>query len=259
MQISPPKPSGRFQRRWMMFWLKRSGPCGIGRVAAWLACWNTAPYHRRSRLAGLTEAGFIAPSAHIHHPDFHLGRHVYVGDRTIVTATAECGRIELDDSVHLYGDLFMDNGRGASIRIGERTHIQPGCHIHAHISDIRIGRGVEIAAGCAFYSYDHGMTADQPIMNQPLQSKGPVVIGDDAWLGHGVTVLQNVTIGRGAVIAAGAVVVHDIPANAIAAGIPARVVKYRDGGMPSGPAGRDAASAPPPEGASFRRQLTPTH
>ena len=63
--------------------------------------------------------------------------------------------------------------------------------------------------------------------NQPLASKGPIVIEDDAWLGLGVIVLDGVTIGRGAVIGAGAVVTGDVPPYAIAVGVPARVVGSR--------------------------------
>lgn len=59
------------------------------------------------------------------------------------------------------------------------------------------------------------------------ESKGDIVVEDDAWLGLGATVLSGVTIGQGAVIAAGAVVTRDVPPYAIAAGAPARVVKYR--------------------------------
>lgn len=58
-------------------------------------------------------------------------------------------------------------------------------------------------------------------------SKGDIVIKDDVWIGHNATILSGVTIGQGAVIAAGAVVSTDIPPYAIAAGVPARVVKYR--------------------------------
>ena len=255
MQIPPPKPPGRFQQRWKMFWLRRSGTDTFGRIAAWLACWNTLPHHRRSHLAGLVEEGFVAPSARIAHPDFHVGRHVFVGDDSFITGMDDSGTIELGDQVQLYGGLFMSTGRGGSIHIGERTHVQPGCHIHAYHSDIHIGNGVEIAAACAFYSYDHGMAPGLPIMSQPLSSKGPILIGDDVWLGHGVTILQNVTIGRGAVVAAGAVVVHDIPANAIAAGIPAKVIKFRDGSRP----GPDAAAKPADSAPMrFQKFLTPT-
>ncbi len=64
-------------------------------------------------------------------------------------------------------------------------------------------------------------------MMQPLQTKGGIFIHDEAWLGYGVIVLSGVQIGKGAVIGAGSVVTRDVPDNAIAVGVPARVVRMR--------------------------------
>ena len=58
-------------------------------------------------------------------------------------------------------------------------------------------------------------------------SKGDIIVGDDVWIGYGATILSGVNIGQGAVVAAGSVVVHDVPPYAIVAGIPAKVIKYR--------------------------------
>ena len=196
-------------------------------MAAWLASRHAAPYHQRSYLANLLPRGFVAASARLTHPGLLLRDHVYVGDRVIIHCSNSGGPVELRDRVHLYGDTFIETGMNGRILIEEGTHIQPGCHLHAYLSEIRIGRQVEIAPGCGFYNYDHGMAPDRPIMEQPLNSKGGILVGDGAWIGYGVTVLQGVTIGKGAVIAAGAVVTHDVPASAIAAGVPARVVRYR--------------------------------
>lgn len=215
--------------RWRMFWLGRSGHRGLGRVAAWLASRHSLPYHQMSYLAEHSPRGFVSSRARVSHADFRFGSHVYLGDGVIVYSTSGGGLVELGDRVHLYGNTFVETGMGGRIRIEEGTHIQPGCHIHAYLSEVRIGKKVEIAPGCGFYCYDHGMSHGIPIMDQPLTSKGGIRVGDGAWLGYGVTVLQGVTIGEGAVVAAGSVVAHDIPENAIAAGIPAKVLKYRDG------------------------------
>jgi acetyltransferase-like isoleucine patch superfamily enzyme len=95
------------------------------------------------------------------------------------------------------------------------------------MAPIHIGHRVEIAARCDFQSFDHGTATDRPISRQPLTTKGPITIEDDVWLGHGVIVLSGVRIGTGAVIGAGSVVTKDVPANAIAVGVPARVVRMR--------------------------------
>ena len=199
----------------------------MGRIAAWLACRHMPPYHSVAYLADLRPKGFISPGAHVPHPDLRLGKNVYLGSRTVVYTTQKGGSVILGDKVHIYGDTFIETGRNGSVRIAAHTHIQPGCHIHAHVRSVLIGEKVEIAPGCALYCYDHGFEPGIPIMDQPLVSDGDIVIGDGAWLGRNVTVLQNVTIGEGAVIAAGAVVTRDVPPNAIAGGIPARLIKYR--------------------------------
>lgn len=59
-----------------------------------------------------------------------------------------------------------------------------------------------------------------------LSSKGPVIIKDNVWIGDGVTILPGVTIGVNAIVGANSVVNKDIPDNAIAAGVPAKVIRY---------------------------------
>jgi acetyltransferase-like isoleucine patch superfamily enzyme len=86
---------------------------------------------------------------------------------------------------------------------------------------------VSIAPYCAFYPYDHGIIPDLPIRQQPLRSRGGIVIEDEAWLGVGVIVLDGVRIGHGAVVGAGSVVTHDVPDGAVVHGFPARVLMMR--------------------------------
>lgn len=219
----------RSTTRWRLFWLRRAGTRRFGRLAAWLACRHAPPYHSRAYLAGLVANGFIAPTARVAHAAMQRGAHVYLGDGVNVLQSSGGGPVVLGNRVHLYGNVFVETGLGAAIRIGEGTHIQPGCHLHAYLSDLEIGREVEIAPNCGFYTYNHGMAPGVTIMSQPLESKGGIRVGDFSWIGYGAVILQGVTIGEGAVIAAGAVVAGDVPPNAIAAGVPARVVRYRDG------------------------------
>lgn len=58
-------------------------------------------------------------------------------------------------------------------------------------------------------------------------TKGPIVLEDDVWIGYGATVLSGVTLGKGSVVGAGALVCGDVPSYAIVAGIPAKVIRYR--------------------------------
>ena len=74
--------------------------------------------------------------------------------------------------------------------------------------------------------HDHAFTdPGRPARWQGTANAVPVMIGDGTWLGHNVTVTAGVSIGRGAVIAAGAVVTRDVPPYSLAVGIPARVVR----------------------------------
>lgn len=214
-------------RRWRRFWVKRSSPRGFGRIATRIAAWNTSPFHGRVSLSRLHPRGFVAPGVTITHPCLTKGTRVYIGDGCVIACPSGGGSIELADNVQIYGDVVMTTGTGGRISIGEGTHIQPGAHIHSYVSEIRIGQKVEIAPRCAFYSYNHCIAPGELIMSQPLESKGPISIGDGAWLGHGTIVLAGVRIGTGAVLGAGSVVTRDIPDNAIAAGNPARVIGHR--------------------------------
>jgi acetyltransferase-like isoleucine patch superfamily enzyme len=218
----------RKKRSWQAFWARHSGPHYPRKVANWMAVAGTQPYYGRRFLADLNEKGFVAPTASIPSDSYYQGKNVFVGDRVFVRIMAGGGQVRFHDKVAIYGDSYVLVGEGARIEIGEKTRFHFGIVISAFGSDILFGRNVGIANRCAFYSHDHGSARDTHYRDQANQSKGPIVIGDDVWLAHGVTVLSGVTIGKGAIVAAGAVVTKSIPEYAIAAGVPARVVRYRE-------------------------------
>jgi len=211
---------------WPRFWMRWSGLSSFGRTATYLATWFTPPYKSRVYLAYYHPQGYIAPSATIHHNNLQLGEHVFLGERVIIYQTDE-GSVKLGKEVQLYSDITIETGADGQVIIGDETHIQPRCQLSAYQGSVQIGCRVEIAPNCAFYPYNHGTKLGNPIRTQPLESRGGIIIGDDAWLGFGVVVLDGVQIGKGAVIGAGSVVTSDIPEDAIAIGSPARVVKMR--------------------------------
>ncbi len=217
----------RLVRRWRIFWLSRSSTRPLGRLAARLAAWGVGPYRHQIALSWMTNKGYISPRAELIDIEPELGRQVYIGDRTVLARWEGGGSIRLGDSVQINRDCTLEVLQGGSISIGPRVAVQNGCIFLSALQPIVIEAHAQIACGCAIYSYNHGIEPEQEICTQPLTARGPVVIGQDAWLGVGVKVLSGVTIGRGAVIGAGSVVTRDIPPFAIAAGVPARVVRFR--------------------------------
>ena len=148
--------------------------------------------------------------------------------RVLIFENDKGGTILLGDSVAIYRDAILETGQKGYIEVEAGSSIHPGCQLKAYVEPILVGEGVMIAANVAIYSYDHGMAPELPIRRQPITAKGPVTIHKDAWIGTGAIILSGVTIGEDAVVAAGSVVTKDIPAGAIAAGNPARVIKHRN-------------------------------
>lgn len=209
--------------------MSHSGPQGAGRLATRIAVWLLGGvYKDRKVLAHLTDRPYISPWAQIRCPDLRLGRHAFIDDGVTIYAHKDSGHVALGELSSLHRGTLVEIGAGGSVIIGRDSHIQGTCNLKGFVSDLRIGDNVQIAPQCAFSPYEHTFAdLDIPIKRQPLASKGPIVIEDDAWLGLGVIVLDGVTIGHGAVIGAGAVVTSDIPPYAIAVGVPARVIGTR--------------------------------
>jgi acetyltransferase-like isoleucine patch superfamily enzyme len=112
------------------------------------------------------------------------------------------------------------------IYVGANTYINRNTFIDASLS-IVLGKDCAVGPSCYITDHDHSIESDLSPLAQPLISK-PTSIGDRVWLGANVTVLKGVTIGNDAVIGAGSVVTKDIPAGAIAVGVPAKVIRYRN-------------------------------
>jgi acetyltransferase-like isoleucine patch superfamily enzyme len=218
---------GRLRKIWTRFWMRFAGLDPAGRLSMRLAAFAMPPNKGRIPLSDLSESGFIEYTAEISHPDLTLGKHCFIGDRVIINERRNGGAVRIGNRVGILRDSIIETGTGGKIFIDDFASIHPDCHIFAYIEPISIGKGVMIAPGCALFSYNHGISLNEPIRNQPLNSKGPIIIGDEAWIATHVTILHNVKIGKGAVIGAGSVVTGDIPDNAIAAGVPAKVIGFR--------------------------------
>ncbi len=220
------------KRRWAAFWMRIAGLSWIGRTATRLAGAFSPPYKGRRYLAKLNAQGYFAPTAAIHCPHLTTGRNVFVGERVTIHEAGD-GEVAFGDRVSIHQDSIIEVGMGGRVIIGADTHVQPRCQLTAYKGSLTIGANVQIGPNCAFYPYNHATAAGRLIQDQPLQTKGGIVLEDDVWLGFGVIVLDGVRIGRGAVVGAGAVVTRDLPENAIAVGAPARVINTRRQSMTS--------------------------
>lgn len=153
-----------------------------------------------------------------------------IGARTVVPRLAVTWphQVRIGADCVLEADLlFKWDGiwtPGPRIRIGDRVFLGRGCEFNAQVG-IEIGDDSSIASGCKFVDHDHGISGDT-IDAGPGRS-GAIVLGQHVWLGANVIVLRGVTIGDGAVVAAGAVVTKCIPAREIWAGVPARLLRSR--------------------------------
>jgi acetyltransferase-like isoleucine patch superfamily enzyme len=121
--------------------------------------------------------------------------------------------------------LGPDAPRGR-IEIGDNSLLGHDCHIVA-ARRVSIGRNVLIADRVFITDCNHGLDTRSGVHPnlRPLESSGPVEIEDGAWLGEGCCILPGVRIGRGAIIAANAVVTKDVAAHSIVGGIPARLIR----------------------------------
>lgn len=136
--------------------------------------------------------------------------------------------VRLGREVSLLGNAYLNaTGPRGSVRIGDRTHVDQFCVLYGQ-GGLRIGRGCAIAAGVVIYSQTNqiGEDPEAPIVDQPVLY-APVCVGDDVWIGARAVILPGVTVGDHAVIGAGSVVRKDVPAWAIVAGVPARVIRDR--------------------------------
>ncbi len=118
--------------------------------------------------------------------------------------------------------------KGGTIEVGDNTNISAHCMLISE-SSLVLGSNILIAGMCYLiaggnHRFDR---TDIPIVQQPMEQRGGITIGDNCWLGANVTVLDGVTIGRDSIIGAGSVVTKSIPEFAIAAGVPAKIMKMR--------------------------------
>ncbi len=173
-----------------------------------LTMWCGRQLVKRHRSVTVSKGCLIHPGARIHPRNgvIRFGERTYVADAAVIQ-----GNVCLGDDCSIQTGSIL-------IGYGDRED---------HEGSIRIGHGVRIAPMVLMVAADHVYAdPDQPIRRQGLR-RASIIIEDDAWLAGRVSVTAGVTIGRGSVVAGGAVVTRDVPAFSVVAGVPARVIKHR--------------------------------
>jgi acetyltransferase-like isoleucine patch superfamily enzyme len=167
----------------------------------------------------------------LHAGHVHLGANVVLEDDVEIVGLATQG-IWLADNVAIgRGTLikptsYYGRNSGEGLRIGACSSIGPMGYIGCSGS-ISIGKNVLIGPRVSMHAENHRfLDAHTPIKEQGVTLE-PIVIEDDCWIGSDVVVLGGVTIGHGAVVAAGSVVTKPIAPNEVVAGVPARVIGAR--------------------------------
>jgi acetyltransferase-like isoleucine patch superfamily enzyme len=156
-------------------------------------------------------------------------------------------RLKLDGLAFIGPGVVLQIGRDARIELGRWSWIGHGTKIRCHEGVVSIGAKTVLGQECTISAYqhvsigrecviadrvmlidfDHGVVeVDRPVRLQGIY-KRDVRVGNNVWIGYGACVLRGVTVGDNAIVGTSAVVTKDVPANAVVAGVPARVIRMR--------------------------------
>jgi acetyltransferase-like isoleucine patch superfamily enzyme len=158
------------------------------------------------------------------------------------------GRLRTDGIAFVCPGVTFEIGRDATVHLGRWSWIGHGSKIRAHEGEVRIGAKSVLGQECTISAFqhvsigrecivadrvmlidfDHGMVeVERPIRHQGIY-KRDVRVGHNVWVGYGASFLRGVTVGDNAVVGTYTVVNKDVPANAVVAGVPVRLLRMRE-------------------------------
>ncbi len=153
-----------------------------------------------------------------------LGSGVVVDDYAALDVRGEGASIEIKDRA-IIGRFTAVAAKGGTVSLGAGCNIGSHCRIATN-SKVEIGESVLLGAYCYVGPGNHQQGEEgQSLISSPMELRGGVSIGDHAWLGTRVTVLDGVKIGRHAIIGAHSLVMEDVPDYGVAVGAPAKVIR----------------------------------
>lgn len=125
---------------------------------------------------------------------------------------------KVDPTLRVFPPFYTDFGK--NIQVGKNVFINACCHFQDH-GGITIGDDCQIGHNVVFATLNHGLAPEDRKTTYPA----PIVLGKNVWIGSNATILQGVTIGDNAIVAAGAVVTKDVAANTVVGGVPAKFIR----------------------------------
>ncbi len=183
-------------------------------------------------LAQIGKGSVIGPYVTLRCPSrISLGSNVFVDSGALLDAKGTGSLIQLGNGVLIGANTVLSCSSGR-ITIGNDVSLGPHSHIRAGIGPVTIGSAVTIGAQTVVISGNPSYERTDLPMKQQVGSVAGVTIGNDVWIGVGARIVDGVHIGDGSVVGAGAVVIKDVPAMAIVAGVPARVIGQRSASAP---------------------------
>jgi len=158
------------------------------------------------------------------------------------------GRLQTDGLAFVCPGVTFEIGKGAVVRLGRWSWIGHGSKVRAHEGEVSIGAKSVLGQECTISAFqhisigreciladrvmlidfDHGVVeVERPIREQGIY-KRDVRVGHNVWVGYGACLLRGATVGDNAIVGTNTVVTKDVPADAVVAGAPARVLRKRD-------------------------------
>jgi maltose O-acetyltransferase len=155
------------------------------------------------------------------------------------TAALRAAGLRIGSRSMVMGPIDVTGPGGVQLlSIGEHSYITGPLHVDAG-AQVRVGNRVHFGHDVLLLTMNHEIGPSEERCG--ALTAAPISVGDGAWLGSRVTILPGVSLGRGAVVAAGAVVTRDVAADTMVAGVPAVVVRHLD----PGPRTRERSTPPP--------------
>ena len=148
-----------------------------------------------------------------------LNRLTYADAEQIRAVFSDLIGTRVDDSFMLIPPFYT--AHGTELRVGRNVFINQNCTIY-DLGGVDIGDDVLIGPNVSIITSGHPL---EPSQRRAGVTAAPIVIERNVWIAAGATIIGGVTVGENSVVAAGAVVTHDVPPNTLVAGVPAKVIR----------------------------------